>query len=144
MNFNDYVVASNDGVIVGGQPVNNTSAEVTNAEVQQPSDAEAGNSSSYTGIGFWGIMGMYALFIAAIYFFMARPQKKKQKQVEEMQNALQAGDDVFTSSGFHGKIISVENSVVIVEFGTNKGVNIPVNKSEVYKIKKEAVQTTSK
>ncbi len=126
---------TNDGVIVGGQ----TEAPVTNAEVQQPQQPVDENTTqgAFGGYSLFNVIGIYLVILAGLYIFMIRPQRKKQKKIEEMQNELQVGDEVVTTSGFHGKIVNVEEKTFSVEFGTNKGIIVPVSKSEVYKLKKE-------
>lgn len=133
MNNYEYITVSNDGVINGGQ---SGTQENTNAEVQQTDSTGTGTGTTGGG-SFWGLMAIYAVFIIGMYYFISRPQKKKQKKIEEMQSQLSVNDDVYTSSGFHGKIVDVEDKTFIVEFGTNKGIRIPVNKSEVYRVVKE-------
>ncbi len=129
MNINEYIVmSSNDGVITGGEDNNQT----VSTEVQQDSNATV-TPTSGNGISFWGLMGLYALFLVGMYYLISKPQKKKQAKIEEMQSQLQVGDDVITNNGFHGKIVDIEEKVIIVEFGINKGVRIPVTKSNVFK-----------
>ena len=93
----------------------------------------AAQSSTGTGsMGMWGMIAYILFFVAIFYFFIIRPQKKKDKQLEEMQASIQTGDEVMTSSGFFGAVVDIQDDVAIVEFGTNKGVRIPVKKSEIY------------
>lgn len=73
----------------------------------------------------WGAM------FAALWFFMIRPQRKRQKETMMMQNSLQVGDSVMTNSGMYGKIADVVNDIAVVEFGKNKSVLIPVHKSAI-------------
>ena len=54
------------------------------------------------------------LIFALMYFFMIRPQRKKQKEHEQVTKELKRGDKVITSSGIYGQIESIgENSVVL-------------------------------
>ncbi len=48
-------------------------------------------------------------------FFLSRQQKKRQRQVVEMQSALQPGDRVVTAGGMHGEIVSLGESTVEME-----------------------------
>lgn len=73
----------------------------------------------------WG--GMFAV----LWFFMIRPQRKRQKETQMMQNSLQIGDHVLTNSGMYGKVADLVNDVVVVEFGKNKSVLIPVHKTAI-------------
>lgn len=60
------------------------------------------------------ILMMVALF-AIMYFFMIRPQKKKQKEEDKMRNNLQPGDEIMTIGGFYGKVISVKEDTLVIE-----------------------------
>ena len=59
------------------------------------------------------------IFLLAIilifYFFMIRPQVKKQKDARKFREALKNGDKVLTIGGIYGKIIEVREKVVILE-----------------------------
>jgi preprotein translocase subunit YajC len=60
------------------------------------------------------------IFIVAIfYFFMIRPQSKKQKETQRMLNALKKGDKVVTIGGIHGVVQSVKDGTVIVKVDEN-------------------------
>ncbi len=104
-----------------------TVANVTQAAAE--TTAAAGSSG---GIGMWGMIIYILFFVVIFYCFIIRPQRKKDKQLKEMQSSIQIGDDVVTSSGFYGKVVDLNDEVAVVEFGTNKGVRIPVRKSEIY------------
>ncbi len=123
---------TNDGIIIGGEA---EAQQTTIAETQQPT--ENVESTGITGYSFTSMIAIYVVFFAAIYVFMIRPQRKKQQKIATMQNELAVGDEIITSSGFHGKIVNVEEKTFTIEFGINKGVLIPVSKSEVYKLKTE-------
>ncbi len=74
---------------------------------------------------------VYAAVIGAMWFFMIRPQRKREKNMRDMQSSLKIGDNIMISSGLFGKIVSVGEDCFVIEFGTNKGVRIPVNKRDV-------------
>lgn len=74
---------------------------------------------------------IYAVIIGLMWFFLIRPQKKQQKQVEEMQNSIKVGDSILLNSGMYGKVLDIIGDTLIVEFGLNKSVRIPVLKSTV-------------
>lgn len=84
--------------------------------------------------GITQILVLYAAIFAIFWFFLIRPQKKKQKAVETMQNSISVGDSVLTSGGLYGKVIDKVNDVYMVEFGTNKSVRVPVQKSAIVSI----------
>jgi preprotein translocase subunit YajC len=62
-----------------------------------------------------GAMGMITsllpmiLLVAVFYFLLIRPQQKRQKEHNNVLNALKAGDEVMTSAGIYGRILSVED-----------------------------------
>ncbi len=73
---------------------------------------------------------MFVIIIAIMYFMMIRPQRKRQKEIENFRNGLQPGQDVVTSGGIYGKIKEVNNGVVLLEVA--KGVEIRVDISVVF------------
>lgn len=83
------------------------------------------------GGGLMGMLGIYAIFIVILYFVMIRPQRKRQKQTETMQNNVKIGDWVLLNSGMYGKVVNVVNDCLIIEFGTNKNIMIPVLRSQI-------------
>ena len=67
---------------------------------------------------------------------MIKPQKKQAKQQEDMQNSLEPGDSIMTTSGFYGTVLDVEEDTVIVEFGNNKNCRIPMHKRAIAEVEK--------
>ena len=64
---------------------------------------------------------MFGLIFAVMYFFMIRPQVKKQKKEREYRLSLKKGDSVITIGGLYGKILDVrENSFIIEVHGGTK------------------------
>lgn len=61
----------------------------------------------------------FVLIIAIFYFFLIRPQNKKQKETEKMINALKKGDKVVTIGGIHGVVSSTKEKTVIVKVDDN-------------------------
>ena len=75
--------------------------------------------------------------IAIMYFLMIRPQRKQQKKQDELQNSLEPGDNIMTTSGFFGTILDiVDETTVIVEFGNNKNCRIPMHKRAIAEVEK--------
>ena len=68
------------------------------------------------GGGLMMILMMVAV-IAIMYFVMIRPQKKQQKQIDDMRNNLQVGDEITTIGGIIGKIVSIKEETCIIETG---------------------------
>ena len=68
----------------------------------------------------WTIVVFLVLIFAIFYFLLIRPQRKKQKEHQQMMAELKRGDKVVTAGGLYGVIESIsEDSVVIkVESGS--------------------------
>ena len=73
---------------------------------------------------------MFVIIIAIMYFMMIRPQRNRQKEIENFRNSLKPGMDVVTSGGIYGKIKEVDNGIVVLEVAHN--VNVRVDISVVY------------
>jgi len=78
---------------------------------------------------------MYGGLFAIMWFVLIRPQKKRQKAISTMQNNIKIGDSIMTSGGMYGKVVDSVNSILMVEFGTNKSVIIPVEKDQIATVK---------
>ena len=86
------------------------------------------------GGGLISMVLIYGVVIGLMWFILIRPQKKQQKQIAEMQNSVKVGDSVLLNSGMYGKVMDIIGETLIVEFGLNKSVRIPVLKSTVAKV----------
>jgi preprotein translocase subunit YajC len=99
---------------------------VASAGGAAPADPAAGGMfSSIWMIVIWGAV------IIGMYFLLMRPQRKREKKMKEMQASIKTGDDVITTGGFFGRVADIGEDCFIVEFGTNRGIRIPVQKSDV-------------
>ncbi len=67
-----------------------------------------------SGQGMQSIL-MLGLMVLIFYFFMIRPQMKKQKDLKNFRENLKAGDKVVTIGGIHGKILEVSDTTVLVQ-----------------------------
>ena len=76
------------------------------------------------------------VIVGFFYFFLIRPQRKEQKQKQDMLNALAVGDSVLTTAGFYGVVIDMTDDTVIVEFGNNKNCRIPMQKAAIVQVEK--------
>ena len=87
-------------------------------------------NQSAAGSGLSTILLMVGMFVI-VYFFMIRPQNKKQKEIQKFRNALQVGQEIITIGGIHGTIksISEEDNTVMLEVAT--GVKIKMEKSTI-------------
>ena len=60
------------------------------------------------------------VFIAAMYFLLIRPQKKKEKEVQAMRNNLQVGDEIITIGGIRGKVVKTKDDSFVLQVGADK------------------------
>ncbi len=89
------------------------------AQQTAPAPAPGGQSQGGTMmIVFWG------LFIAAMWFLLIAPQRKKQKDQQKMISALAPGDQVLLTGGIYGEITSVRPDRLIVRIGDNTKVEV--------------------
>ena len=68
---------------------------------------------------FMPIILIVVMFVA-MYFLMIRPQKKQEKQINDMRNNLQVGDEITTIGGIIGKIVSIKEETVMIETGHDR------------------------
>ena len=78
----------------------------------------------------WSGMIMIVAMIVIFYFFMIRPQNKKQKELKKAREAMKKGDKVITAGGIHGRIKDLKDNVVLMEIAP--GVTIKIDKTSVF------------
>lgn len=81
--------------------------------------------------GGWSMWIMLALIFVVMWFFMIRPQKKQQKELQNFRDALKKGDKVVTIGGIYGTVCEVKEGSVLMEIDNN--VKIRVNKNALVK-----------
>ena len=84
------------------------------------------------GSGLSMILMMVAIF-AIMWFFMIKPQQKKQKEIQKFQNSLQEGTNVIVGGGVHGIVKSIDLAKNTVDVKIARDVVITVEKSYVFK-----------
>ena len=65
-----------------------------------------------------------ALMILIFYFLLYRPQKKAQKEREEMLDSLKVGSRVITIGGIYGTIVSLTDEIIILRIAPNVEIEI--------------------
>ena len=91
------------------------------------------------GSGMSMIIMMVAIF-AIMWFFMIRPQQKKQKEIQKFQNELTEGTEVVTGGGIHGTVKSVDMAKNTVDVKIARDVVVTVEKTSVYKDMASTIQ----
>lgn len=93
-------------------------------EVYAQTGATAGQQSA------WHMPLLMIAVFAIMYFFMIRPQQKKQKELQAQREALTTGNRILTSGGIYGIIKDIKEKEFVVEIAD--GVRIRVDKNSVY------------
>lgn len=75
------------------------------------------------------------LMFVIFYFLLIRPQQKRQRQVRDMQNNLQKGDEIITIGGFHGKIHALDEGTIVVI--TADGTKLTYDRSAIREVKQK-------
>lgn len=88
--------------------------------------AETTNS----GASSWISIGVIVLMLVVMYFLMIRPQKKQEKEQNNMRNSLQVGDEITTIGGIIGKIVSIKDETLVLETSRD-GTKIRILKTAV-------------
>ena len=88
----------------------------------------AAGSQAGGGMGFWI---MIILLFVIMWFFMIRPQRKQQKELETMRSSLKKGDRVVTAGGVYGVVADVDDRTVLVK--VDGEVKLRVDKSSIQK-----------
>lgn len=80
------------------------------------------------GGGDYSFLIMMVAIFAIMYFFMIRPQNKKQKEIANFRKNLEVGQEVITAGGIYGKII--EDNTVVLEIAS--GVKIKIDRNSIF------------
>ena len=62
----------------------------------------------------------FALVIVLMYFMIIRPQKKKDKKMQEMRSSIEIGDTVTTIGGIVGLVVAIKEDTIVLETGTDR------------------------
>ena len=81
-----------------------------------------------SGLSMWI---MLALIFVVMWFFMIRPQRKQQKELQNFRDSLAKGDKVVTIGGIYGTVVEVKDESVLMEI--DNGVKIRVSKQALVK-----------
>lgn len=99
--------------------------------ILQAAGAQGGASSMSMWI-------MLALIFVVMWFFMIRPQRKQQKELQTFRDGLKKGDKVVTIGGIYGTVVEVKDNTLLLEI--DKDVKIRVAKTSVVRDSSETQQ----
>ena len=88
--------------------------------------------------GGWQMWIMLALIFVVMWFFMIRPQRKQQKELQNFRDSLKKGDKVVTVGGIYGTVDEIKEGTVLIV--VDKDVKIRVSKNALVKDFTEPVQ----
>ena len=82
--------------------------------------------------GSMSMLLMMVLIFAIMWFFMIRPQQKKQKEIQNFRNSITVGQSIVTAGGIYGVVKQIEeaDNALIVEI--DKDVRIKIDRNSVY------------
>ena len=72
------------------------------------------NNPAVTQIGF------LVIFIVIMYLLLIRPQRKKERQVNDMRNSVQVGDEIITIGGICGQVVKTRGENLTIQVGSDK------------------------
>lgn len=75
---------------------------------------------------------MWVMIGVIFWFFILRPQKKRQQEIQNFRNSIAIGSRVVTSGGIYGEVRAIEDVDNILVIEVAKGVNIRVDRNSVY------------
>jgi preprotein translocase subunit YajC len=84
-----------------------------------------------TGSAFTPLIFLF-LFMILFYFMTIRPQQKRAKELQDMMNNLEKGDEVIAASGILGKVKEIKGDYVAIE----------VSENITFKLQKNAISNT--
>ncbi len=77
----------------------------------------------------------WILIFGVFWFFLIRPQKKQQKQHQEMLDSLEVGDEIISAGGIRGKIIKIKDNVIRLRISPE--VDIEIMKSSISQLSRQ-------
>ena len=119
---------------------------LTFINLMAPTQSGSGSAnSSYSII-------LMIVLIGVMYFIMIRPQKKRQKEEQEMRNSLEIGDEIITIGGIVGRVVTIREEDLIIETGADRtkmkiqrwAVNTNKTKVEQHRKEVEAAKEAAK
>lgn len=101
--------------------------------------APAGGQAPASG-GLLDMLPLFAIIFFIFYFLVIRPQSKERKKREALLKAAKKGDRIVTTAGIHGKIVSNDDTTVLVE--VDDGVRLRFDKAAVWQVKSRDGEAT--
>ena len=127
------------------------SATALNAFAEESQQTTTANQQQASMGSLLSMPLMLVVMFVLLYFIAIRPQKKRDRELKEMQQSLQVGDEVVTGGGIVGIVVSVGEDTVVIETGgakhklriKNWAITENVSAAERFKEAKSAGKTSS-
>ena len=111
----------------------------------------AGAEGAQAGGNQYSSLIFIVLLFVVMYFLMIRPQKKRQKEEQEMRQSLEIGDEIVTIGGIVGRVVTIREEDIVIETGADRtkikfkrwAVNTNVTKTEQHRKEVEAARAAA-
>lgn len=103
---------------------------------QPAADAAAGKVGGFDPT----MIIMLVVMFAIMYFFMIRPQQKRQKEIQKFRNSMTVGTKVVTAGGIYGTVKDLNEGEAFITLEISKGVTIQIDRASVFADNAQAVQ----
>ena len=77
--------------------------------------AQAAGNQAAAGQSSWSMWIMLILIFVVMWFFMIRPQRKQQKELQKFRDGLQKGDKIVTIGGIYGTVVEIKEKTLLIE-----------------------------
>lgn len=84
------------------------------------------------GDGGMGMLLMLVVMFAIMYFFMIRPQQKRQKEIQNFRNAIERGQEVITAGGIYGVVKDIDDVNNVLHIEVANGIRVRVDRNSVF------------
>lgn len=75
---------------------------------------------------------MMVVILAIMWFFMIRPQQKKQKEIQNFRNSITKGSSVVTAGGIYGTVVGIDEADNTLMVEVARDVRLKVDRNSVY------------
>ena len=89
------------------------------------------NANAQAAGGGWTFWVMIIAIFAIMYFFMIRPQNKKQKEIQKFRNSLEVGQEIVTIGGIYGTVRQIDEAENSITVEVASGVRIKFDRSSI-------------
>lgn len=123
------------------------SLATTAAPATPPAGAtDAATTDPNAAPGWWGYMGIVPWLMIGVLFYLIfiAPQRRKQKETQQMINAIEKGDRVVTIGGMLGTVVNVQDNEVTLKVDETSNAKVRFQRSAIARIEPRAGDTLAK